>query len=949
MEKQEREQTLKEQFRSENQEFCKQEEVGRYRVDVKVAYKLWEDGQILSCNPTLLTGVLTLMVPEWCLELQECMEYMDSNFTYEQKLNDIVAQVEQTGAGTLLMPMWSKVKAVQRKTWRRNLRQFLKLMFVGSRTRMVSMLTSAAFSVLMVKFANEQSVCRDGLLFAITSRASLTGQELLLWLARDLGMTYLHGLVNYIAEAVKAFLVKQSSGEMWRLVYAKLVSFDSEIYDRQDVTNYLNLEDAVSDAEAAIQTFHQCAVDLAARMFMMYTRGGWRLSVCVISFWSVSHCVKRPLDRLKDMLAKSDFVGHHDDDELDEDEEWTDEDGLKEEMKDLFEYIRTVRAFGRDKDIMDGILKKKFGRPSGALFELDEFLGYTFPPVKDWVILTIELLCKYACNELLRKGYNLPASFCEMHILIKETWGALCAAPHSLAPSFVLNHVTQVATVMNILDYEPIIEKEGGLRPDRVKGYIELRNVSFAYPFRRDRKILSNLSFTAEPGSMVGLVGPSGSGKSTVFALLMRFYDPTEGQILLDGRDLRDYDVRWLRDTIGEVGQTTQLFEMSVEDNIRFGCTNASREEVVEAAKLANAYRFIMSLPEGFNTILGDNGIRLSGGQMQRISISRAFLSRPRILLLDEYSSALDTQSEMEVQTAVQRLVEAGCTTFVIAHRLATVEHASRIVVLDRGTCVESGTHAELSQLNGMYTQLEHLQQSGSNPTARVSLKGRGESKGGVLNRNPSFLKNTKKRGSVVALSKEEEQELSIVRSKTSPSPKLKPANSPDLFPSDFSASFRLVIANIFETHSEKLGLLKSEILPTSWAFAQSNGIDDLVQRVLDASSPTTQQHLGADESAQKCFVQQLLGGMAAADMSTNAWSRVALMARQQGLTDNDCFLLKLAWMGTLRQAMREGFTSDHEDAWGVAFSILGDAVDVDSVCVSSGSNDNLASSFVLS
>eukprot|EP00668_Euglena_longa_P012288 GGOE01014727.1.p1 GENE.GGOE01014727.1~~GGOE01014727.1.p1 ORF type:complete len:1016 (-),score=352.54 GGOE01014727.1:281-3259(-) len=930
-EKQEREQTLKEQFRHENQEYCAKESVGRYRVDVRCAYKLWEEGRTLGCNPQLLGDVLALLVPEWWLELEECLSYMDTNFTYEQKLHDIVGQVEETGAEHLMIPLWARVKTVQRCSWRRNFKQFLKLMLVGSRMRLLSMLTTTTFSVALAQIGSQQSCCREGLLQAIIASSSISGQELLGWFAQDLGMTYLGGIVIYVAESLKAYLVKQSSWEMWRLFYTKLVSFDSEIYDKQDVTNYLNLEDAISDAEAAIQTFVQCAVDLATRSFMIYSRGGLQLTLCVFTFWSVSYCFKKPLDQLRDMLAKSDFVGRHDEDELDEDDEWVDEDALKEDMRGLFEYIRTVRAFGRDKDIMDSMLKKKLGKPSGRFLELDEFLGYTFPPVKDWILLSIELLCRYVCHGLLQRGMWLPCCAAEMHIMIREMWGALGTAPHSLSPHFVLNHVTQVATVMNILDYDPVIEKEGGLQLETLQGVLDLHNVSFAYPSRRDRKVISNLSFRAEPGKMTGLVGASGSGKSTVFALLMRFYDPVEGRILLDGRDLREYDVRWLRSKIGEVTQNSQLFEMSVEDNIRFGCVNATREEVVEAAKLANAYRFIMALPEGFNTILGDNAIRLSGGQMQRISISRAFLSRPRILLLDEYSSALDTQSEVEVQTAVERLVERGCTVLVIAHRLRTVERAAKIVVLDRGTCVENGTHEELLHRNGVYTTLDTLQQKGSPSNMHLTLSAQQQQ---TLPKNTSFGKLGKKKPSVSAGAKEEEDEL-FVRCRTPASSPRQAGRASEPTISNNAISIRLIIANIFQAHAEKLGLLKSELVPQSWEWLMHNkDPDEVLHSILQSLGPSLRQRLFADgDGGCTSFLQRLLSMLVAAGTSTSAWSKEARLVTDLGLTRNDCTLLKTACVEELRRSFGQSFTAAHDEAWGLAFTILEEVSELDIYC----------------
>ena len=226
---------------------------------------------------------------------------------------------------------------------------------------------------------------------------------------------------------------------------------------------------------------------------------------------------------------------------------------------------------------------------------------------------------------------------------------------------------------------------------------------------RPQRWILSDLDFVVESGQRVALVGPSGSGKTTLVSLLPRLYDVSRGRIVIDGLDVRQYALRPLRRSIGIVQQDSFLFSGSIRENIAYGRPKASDEQVIEAAKAANAHDFIMSLPDGYESLLGERGVNLSGGQRQRLSIARAILKDPRILILDEATSALDSESESLVQEALGRLMR-GRTCFIIAHRLSTVRHVDRILVLDAGRLVESGTHEQLVAANGLYSRLVRQQ-----------------------------------------------------------------------------------------------------------------------------------------------------------------------------------------------------------------------------------------------
>jgi ATP-binding cassette subfamily B protein len=245
--------------------------------------------------------------------------------------------------------------------------------------------------------------------------------------------------------------------------------------------------------------------------------------------------------------------------------------------------------------------------------------------------------------------------------------------------------------------------------PSPPRGAVEFRDVSFVYPVRQDRPILERVSFEVAAGETVAIVGPSGAGKSTVFSLLLRFYDPVSGQVLIDGVNIARADPDEARRRIAIVPQDVTVFAASALDNIGFGRPGANRAEIEAAARDALAHDFVAALPEGYDTLLGERGVTLSGGQRQRIAIARAILRDAPILLLDEATSALDAESETLVQTALERLMK-GRTTLVIAHRLATVLKADRILVMDGGRIVEEGTHKSLVAKGGVYARLARLQ-----------------------------------------------------------------------------------------------------------------------------------------------------------------------------------------------------------------------------------------------
>lgn len=269
------------------------------------------------------------------------------------------------------------------------------------------------------------------------------------------------------------------------------------------------------------------------------------------------------------------------------------------------------------------------------------------------------------------------------------------------------NALASAERVLDILDAEPEPDFGKGCCPERIDGRIEFKNVNFS--FDKAKKTLSDINITIEPGDIVGIVGTTGSGKSTLINLLMRFYDGYEGEILLDGMNIRDIDMSYYRSKIGYVQQEPMMFSDTIFNNIAYGVPDAHVEQVIHAADVANAHDFIVLQPDGYDSVLGERGVGLSGGEKQRISIARAVLKNPSILIFDEATAAVDSETENQIQEAIERLI-AGRTTLMIAHRLSTLRKANKIIVVDKGRIIECGSHDELMALEGKYFRLIQIQ-----------------------------------------------------------------------------------------------------------------------------------------------------------------------------------------------------------------------------------------------
>lgn len=331
------------------------------------------------------------------------------------------------------------------------------------------------------------------------------------------------------------------------------------------------------------------------------------------------------------------------------------------------------------------------------------------PPVTEFLSIVAGVLIIWYGGIQVLETHTLKAS---------EFLGFLFIIFQIMPPIKELSNVTNriqestaaASRVFEIID-EPITIKNvsNPLKFETFKDKIIFDNVSFYYE-KNHRYILQNISFEVKKGEIVALVGPSGAGKTTLVDLIPRFYDVNEGRILIDGIDIREYELKSLRNNIGIVTQDPILFNDTIRNNISYGMENANLDDIVIAAKAANAHDFIIQLPKGYDTIIGERGLKLSGGQRQRISIARAILKNPPIMILDEATSALDSESEILVQEAIERLME-NRTTFVIAHRLSTVRNASKVIVIDNGEIVQMGTHSELIQeTDGLYYRLYTLQ-----------------------------------------------------------------------------------------------------------------------------------------------------------------------------------------------------------------------------------------------
>ncbi|MGH7680609.1 MAG: ABC transporter ATP-binding protein [Candidatus Eiseniibacteriota bacterium] len=367
--------------------------------------------------------------------------------------------------------------------------------------------------------------------------------------------------------------------------------------------------------------------------------------------------------------------------------------------------IRLVKAFS-----MEEFEKKKFAGAAERYFHSfvkQRRLGAMAGPLSEYLgVVAATTVLWYGGHEILLQHALEPQQFFIFLFAMLQLMNPLKSLSNVNAT--LQEGLAAAVRIFRLLDTKPTVANLPNARlASGVREGIDFQGVSFRYGSNQD--VLHDISFRVRVGEVVALVGPSGAGKSTLVDLVARFYDPTEGRILLDGVDLKDYDIASLRRMMGVVTQESILFNDTVWNNIAYGVTDAEEESVQRAARAANAERFILDMSEGYQTKIGDRGVLLSGGERQRLAIARAIFKNPSLLLLDEATSSLDSESELLVQEALEALFQ-GRTVFVIAHRLSTIQRADRILVLDEGRIVQTGTHAELVALPGIYQKLHRLQ-----------------------------------------------------------------------------------------------------------------------------------------------------------------------------------------------------------------------------------------------
>ena len=373
-------------------------------------------------------------------------------------------------------------------------------------------------------------------------------------------------------------------------------------------------------------------------------------------------------------------------------------------LADTIPGVRVVKAFAQE--------RREVGKFKGRSLDLLQgelrvaWMRSLFGPVMAFITSIGTIVIWWVGGRDILAGELTLGAFVAFTSYMYRFYGpveSLCRLNHRFQRA-----ATSAERVFDVLDTHPeVIDQPEAMIMPPIEGRVEFRGVHFGY--EEDKPVIEDLNFTVEPGEMIGLAGHSGAGKSTLINLICRFYEPQEGAILIDGHDTRHVNLQSLREQIGVVLQDPFLFNGTVADNIAYGHPEASLEQIVAGAKAANAHDFIMNMPDGYDTMVGERGIRVSGGERQRLSIARAILRDPRILILDEATSNVDTQTEAQIQEALERLVQ-GRTTFAIAHRLSTLKNAHRLLILDKGKLAEIGTHDELIAQDGIYANLCRMQ-----------------------------------------------------------------------------------------------------------------------------------------------------------------------------------------------------------------------------------------------
>ena len=563
------------------------------------------------------------------------------------------------------------------------------------RDYMVEHLKWIAFAVFWMMVVGGSSYAMVSLMQPAMDDALVGKDEDMVWFIAIgfLLVAITRGIGNFAQSVTMQMVGLRAIRKMQNQMFAALLKSEIQFFDREGTAPQLSrfIADTYVVRDAITKVFTGAGRDLVTLIFMIAAmiQQNWQLALFALLFFPLSIM---PIARIGRRLRKVS-------------EQTQAEFGLMTSvLDDSLKNARQVRAYGMQdyeakrgweaflttyKLIMKAVRTRALSYPI-----MDALAGVT--------LFTIILIGGYQ----VLAGTQTVGSFMAFFM-------AVFLANQPMRSLASLNNALQEGLggskrIFELIDREPVIQdRNSATTLPRGRGKVAVETVGFQY--EEDKTVLHDVSLDFPAGKTVALVGPSGSGKTTILNLIPRFYDVTDGRITIDGHDVRDLTMASVMDQIALVSQEPSLFNDTVRANIRYGDWDASDAAVEEAAKNAAAHDFIMGLPDGYNTMVGENGLKLSGGQRQRIAIARAMLKNAPILLLDEATSALDAESEKQVQSALARLMEDR-TTIVIAHRLSTIQHADRIYVMDNGRVVETGTHGELAAKGGLYARLCQLQ-----------------------------------------------------------------------------------------------------------------------------------------------------------------------------------------------------------------------------------------------
>ena len=513
-------------------------------------------------------------------------------------------------------------------------------------------------------------------------------------------------VAHYSLAAVRAYFLRRSGDRIVMAlrgdVYEKAQHLPMKFYDKTSTGSVIN---RISGDTRTIQAFmlkitQECIVQLFLMfgiIVIMFSMN-WRLTLLsLIPVPIVVVCAKIFAKKIKPFYLRI----------------WRRWAAVTSIMTDSIPCVRVVKAFAGEERAV-----AKFGKYNKKWYDVSVAsarITQTFPQIINFAMACGSLLI-WAVGGRWAIEYNVSGGALGVSLgtlVAFISYATMFYNPVNFFANLSDSYqeaLTSIERIFDILDAEPEVNKPDGLKPENLKGRIEFKNVNFS--FDKTKKTLSDINLVIEQGDIVGIVGTTGSGKSTLINLLLRFYDSYEGEILVDGMNIKDMDIAAFRNCIGYVQQEPMMFSDTVFNNIAYGVPNATVEQVIHAAEVANAHGFIVRQPDGYDSMLGERGVGISGGEKQRLSIARAVLKNPSILVFDEATAAVDSETENLIQEAIERLI-SGRTTLMIAHRLSTLRKANKIIVLDQGRIIECGSHDELMALKGKYHRLIEIQAMG--------------------------------------------------------------------------------------------------------------------------------------------------------------------------------------------------------------------------------------------